>query len=61
MTNEGIKAEILRWPVEDQLQLIQELSRSIRETIEAAAPRFAGLTNDDISRRDRDKWAHETG
>jgi len=61
VTNEEIKAEILRWPVEDRLRLIQELSRSIRETIEAAAPGFAGLTDNEISRCDRDKWARATG
>lgn len=46
MTHKEIKAKIVQWPMEEQLQLIQELSRSIRETIEAAAPTFHELTDD---------------
>ncbi len=53
MTYEEIKAEVERWPVAEQLRLLGDVSRAVRETLEPSVVARNGVHNVD------DEWRQE--
>jgi hypothetical protein len=51
MTYEEIKAAVEQWPVAERLRLVEEISHSVRETLEPATPTSNGRNDDDAAWR----------
>ncbi|MDQ2786235.1 MAG: hypothetical protein M3Y58_14680 [Chloroflexota bacterium] len=52
MTYEEIKAEVARWPVAEQLRLLEDVSRAMRETLEPHAAARNGARDTDAAWRE---------